>query len=185
MVGTQSEPELVRRAKSGDQSAFTALVRDHDHRMRGLAYRMLGSRSQMDDALQDAYLKAYLALPRFRLDAAFGTWLYRIVYTTSIDHIRRRDRRREVGLHAVPDQPDQRDAAHSVEIHDQVSAALASLSPDHRATILLIDQEGLSYDEVASVMDITPGTVASRLSRARAAFKATLTRPEPQPETDR
>ena len=77
------------------------------------------------------------------------------------------------------------DAAHSVEIHDQVSAALASLSPDHRATILLIDHEGLSYGEVASVMDITTGTVASRLSRARAAFKAALTQPQPQSETDR
>jgi RNA polymerase sigma-70 factor (ECF subfamily) len=132
----------------------------------------------MDDALQDAYLKAYLALSTLRSDAAFSTWLYRIVYTTCIDHIRRRNRRREVGLHAVPDQPDQLDTAEAVEQHELVSGALASLKPDHRTTILLIDQDGLSYDEAAEVMDISTGTAASRLNRARAAFKAALDQQE-------
>lgn len=185
MVGTQSEAGLVRQAQTGDQRAFTALMRDHDHKMRGLAYRMLGSRSQMDDALQDAYLKAYLALSTFRSESGFGTWLYRIVYRTCVDHIRRRDRRREVGLHVVPEWPDHADAAHAVEVQGQVTRALASLTPDHCATILLIDQEGLSYSEVASVLDITPGTVGSRLSRARAAFKVALKETSSTPETDR
>ncbi|MFW2382519.1 MAG: RNA polymerase sigma factor [Acidimicrobiales bacterium] len=185
MVEPESDTDLVRRARAGDHTAFTTLVREQDHKMRGLAYQLLGSRSQMDDALQDAYLKAYVGLSSFRSESAFGTWLYRIVYTTCIDHIRRRDRRREVGLHVVPDQPDVLETAEVVERHDEVRNALDSLTPDHRAALLLVDREGLSYDEVAHVMDITPGTVASRLSRARTAFKAALNPNSPTPETNR
>ena len=165
---------LVEQAQAGDQQAFAALLREHDDKMRGLAYQLVGTRAAMDDALQDAYLKAYTALPRFRQDAAFGTWLYRVVYTTCIDHLRRSNRRREVGLSAVPDEPTRHDQAEDFATRDEVTRALATLTPDHKAALILIDREGLSYEEAALVLDTTAGTIASRLSRARTAFRAAL-----------
>ncbi len=174
MVGTQ-QSALVEQAQTGDQRAFTTLLRDHDDKMRGLAFQLLGNQTAMDDALQDAYLKAYTSLPRFRQDAAFGTWLYRIVYTTCIDHLRRRSRRREVGLQAVRDLPTSEDQAQRLATQDQVTRALTTLSTDHKAALILIDREGLSYDEASLILDIPAGTIASRLNRARTAFRAALT----------
>lgn len=166
---------LVEQAQAGDQRAFTALLREHDDKMRGLAFQLLGTQAAMDDALQDAYLKAYTALPRFRQDAAFGTWLYRVVYTTCIDHLRRTNRRREVGLSVVPDEPTRHDQAEDYATRDEVSRALATLTPDHKTALILIDREGLSYEEASVVLDTPAGTIASRLNRARTAFRAALT----------
>src|SRR5690606_27023668 len=79
-------------ARAGDRTAFDLLLRRHDDRMRGLAYRLLADRDRMDDALQEAYLKAYRNLHRFRAGSDFGTWLYRITYNACIDELRRRKR---------------------------------------------------------------------------------------------
>ena len=84
--------ELVELARSGDRTAFDELLRRHDVRMRGLAYRLMADRHRMDDALQEAYLKAFKALPRFRAGSDFGTWLYRITYNACIDELRKRKR---------------------------------------------------------------------------------------------
>ncbi len=170
---------LVEHARAGDRQAFSELLRRHDEAMRGLAYRMMGSQSAMEDVLQDAYIKAYKALDSFRREAQFGTWLHSIVSRTCLDAIRKRDRRREVGLQLVAEQPsgearaEQRLADISV-----LGAALEQLPPDQRMVLLLVDGEGMSYGEVAAVLDVAPGTVASRLSRARAAIRQHLSSQE-------
>jgi RNA polymerase sigma-70 factor (ECF subfamily) len=169
------ETELIARARAGDARAFTALVRSHDDAMRGLAYSLLGSRTAMDDALQDAYVKAYRAIGSFRGSAAFGTWLHRIVRNTCIDHLRRSDRHREVSLELIVSNPDPDVGAEErLAERSRVGAALAALSDEQRGVVVLVDRDGCSYDEAAQLLGITPGTVASRLSRARSTLRATL-----------
>ena len=172
-----TEADLVAAARQGDGAAFEALLRRHDDQMRALAFRMLGGQAAMDDALQDAYVKAFRAVRRFRGDASFATWLHRIVATTCIDHLRRRARRAEDEL---PDEPAPAGgraadpaADHAVRRMD-LRRALDRLDPDHRATLLLVDGEGLSYDDAGAVLGIPAGTVSSRLSRARAHMRTLL-----------
>lgn len=155
-----------------DARAFERILRDHDDRMRAVAYRMLCNREAMDDALQDAYLKAWRARGSFRGEAAVGTWLHRIVVTTCLDHLRRASRQ---GLRVVEDL----DAGLAVEPVDSsrrldLAAALAGLRPGARAALLLVDVEGFSYDEVAELLGVAPGTIASRLNRTRAALRLAL-----------
>lgn len=164
---------LVAQSIQGDTAAFSQLVRRHDDKMRGVVWRLVRSRDEMDDILQDAYLKAWRALGTFRGDAAFSSWLYRIVYTTALDHVKAVARRRIVPLDeasagAVPD------AAARIADADALKHALADLPADQLAVIALVDGQGESYDEVAELLGISPGTVGSRLSRARAQLRTHL-----------
>ena len=172
-VGT----DVLARAKAGDRQAFTEVVRHYDHRLRALAYRLLGDRATMDDALQEAYVKAYRALPGFRDDAGLGTWLYQITYRACIDFQRRESRHRTgttgwapPGAAAGP----AADPAATATSRTDLQRALAALPVDQRAAVLLVDAEGLDYNAAAAVLGVAPGTIASRLSRARAALRAAL-----------
>ena len=166
-----SDAALVSAAQAGDRQAFTVLLRRHDAAMRRLAYRMLGDAHSMDDALQEAYVKAFRALATYRDDAQFASWLYRITYNACIDELRR-IRRRPIPAAVHPDQrstgpsPD-----HVIAVADEVRSALARLPADQRATVLLVDGEGLDHRDAAEVLGVAPGTVASRLSRARASLR--------------
>lgn len=180
VVAATVTPPLIDRARSGDVDAFEALVRDCDDAMSAVAYRMLGSRDAMDDALQDAYVRAFRAISSFRGDARFSTWMHRIVTTTCIDHMRRRDRRRESAL--PDDRPDDGvelpagagfDPAAAIGRID-VAAALQRLPVDQRAVVLLVDAEGYSYDEAAELLGTNAGTVSSRITRARATLRTLL-----------
>jgi RNA polymerase sigma-70 factor, ECF subfamily len=162
---------LARRAKTGDHDAFTTLLRRHDASMRRVASRLLGSRTAMDDALQNAYLKAYKAMPTFREDARFGSWLYRIVANACLDELRRSRR-------AVNQVATSHDIASTtpgperiVSAADMARLALATLTADQRATLVLVDGEGFDNQTAAEILGVAPGTVASRLSRARAALR--------------
>jgi RNA polymerase sigma-70 factor, ECF subfamily len=172
-----SDGDLVDRALSGDHRAFTDLVRRYDDRLRGLAYKILGDRHRMDDAMQEAYLRAYRSLHRFRRDAELGSWLYRIVHNTCIDELRRLGRRPmpvdtgEVGWDGPSDVPD---PERTVVASDRALRALAALPEDQRATVLLVDGDGFDNVTAAEILDVAPGTVASRLSRARAAMRRVL-----------
>ncbi len=170
-----SDPSLVRQAVDGDVEAFTKLLREHDDRMRAVAFRLLGSETAMDDVLQVAYLKAHRALPRFRAEADFATWLHRIVVNSAYDHLRRRGRSAEVPLHAVPEPVATETMEDNLALQSQLQEALAGLAPDYRAVVVLVDGEGLSYAEAAEVLGIGRGTVASRLNRARASLRQRLT----------
>lgn len=161
---------LVNAASSGDSAAFGQLVRRHDDKMRGVVWRVVGSQSAMDDVLQDAYLKAWRAIGSYRGESAFTSWLYSIVYRTAIDW--QRSQRR---LSVVPNEelPTTAGVDHAIGIVESSALrdALASLPADQLAVVTLIDGEGRSYDEVAVMLDVSGGTVASRLHRARAALR--------------
>lgn len=177
--GGEVAADVLARAKAGDRQAFTEVVRHYDQRLRALAYRLLGDRAAMDDALQEAYVKAFRALPGFREDAGLGTWLYQITYRACID-LQRRERR-----HRTTDATDwapptamatgpAADPAGTATSRTDLQRALAALPVDQRAAVLLVDAEGLDYDAAAAVLGVAPGTIASRLSRARAALRAAL-----------
>lgn len=153
-----------------DADAFISVVREYDLQHRRLAFRLLGDRDRTDDVLQDAYSKAFRALPGFRGGAAIGTWLYRIVYNACLDELRRSGARKEVPL----EEWKQGTGAPDVDQRLDLETALTALPVELRAVVLLVDADELSYEEAAEVLGIPAGTVASRLSRAREALKGAL-----------
>jgi len=170
----RAEARLVARASRGDADAFAALVKGYDRPLRALAYRLLEDEGAMDDALQDAYVKAYVNLPNFAGASSFGTWLYRVVYNTCLDELRRRGRRPTLMTAEPPDEAATGDPLAAAEHAADLSRALAGLDPELRAAVLLVDAEGLRYEEAAEVLGIPAGTVASRLNRARALLRPAL-----------
>ena len=175
VLGRGHGTRLVDRARGGDRQAFGELVRRHDARLRGLAYKLLaGDQHRMDDAMQEAYVHAFRSLHRFRGESDIGTWLYRIVYNACIDEVRRGHRRPEPvdanaavwSAPATGSDPEQMTVA-----SDAVLRALAGLPDDQRATVILVDGEGFDNASAAKILGVPPGTVASRLSRARAAMR--------------
>ena len=157
---------------------FVVQLRQADDRMRALAYSVLGSAQHMDDVLQDAYLKAYRAYGGFRGESSFATWLGSIVYRCCIDHGRKLSRLRRLTAADDPDDVgfggDEWLPHEAVDAHLDVTAALRQLTPDHRAILVLVDLEGFGILEAAKLLDVPQGTVASRLSRARAALHKLL-----------
>jgi RNA polymerase sigma-70 factor (ECF subfamily) len=168
-------PNVVADAKRGDQQAFAALVRHYDRGLRSLAFRLLGDRDRMDDALQEAYVKAYRALPKFRGEAGLGTWLYRITYNACIDELRRPHNAGDVPLDDVPGSRSlEPDIADRVGERNALARALAALPVEDRAAVLLVDGEGFDYASASRVLGVPAGTVASRLNRARATLRRAL-----------
>jgi RNA polymerase sigma-70 factor (ECF subfamily) len=160
---------------SHDPGEFWSLVKPYDGRLRALAYRLVGDRDLMDDVLQEAYLRAFRALPSLRGHEAVGSWMYRIVYNASMDQLRKRKRTPQVALEDVPDRPDPApDPGEVAAGRRDLAAALATLPAQMRAAVLLVDAEGLSYEEAGAIIGIPPGTIASRLSRARAVLRRAL-----------
>ena len=172
------EASVLDRARRGDHEAFAAVVRHYDAGLRALAYRLLGSRDRMDDALQEAYVKAFRALPRFRGESQLGTWLHRIVYNACVDELERASRARAVPFRETGE-PDAAgpDHADGIVRRSSLETALASLAPQDRAAVLLVDAQGFDYRAAADVLGIPAGTVASRLSRARATLRRALAEP--------
>jgi len=173
VVGLPVVPGRVRSAKSDAEVharhvAFAALVEEHDRRLRTLAYQLLGEREAMDDVLQDVYVKAYRALPSFRGDASLSTWLYRIVYTTCVDRLRRGRAGEQLPVEAADSAAVAGDALDDrLALGEELSLALAGLDAGHRAAVLLVLRDGYSYDTAAEILGVPRGTVASRVARAR------------------
>jgi RNA polymerase sigma-70 factor (ECF subfamily) len=170
-LGDDSSSAIVKAARRGDHRAFTRLVDRYDDGLRALAFRLLGSREAMDEALQETYLNAYRGLPQFRGEAGVGTWLYRIAYTTCLQHLRRPERlgpidEERLEALAAPS----RDLAMDVAVRDEVRRALGALTPAQRVAVLLIHRDGFSYAETAEILDVPVGTVASRVAAARTAL---------------
>ncbi len=129
----------------------------------------------MEDALQDAALRAYRALPRFDGRSAVGTWLYRIVYTTCVDHLRRLSAEPEPVAPAADERVDpDSDPLDRLVAWESLAAALQALPPDQRVALLLIDQEGYDYRTAAEIIGVPTGTVSSRVSTARATVRRLL-----------
>jgi RNA polymerase sigma-70 factor (ECF subfamily) len=167
------DASVVERAKKGDPDAFAEVVRHFDARLRVLAFRLMGDAARTDDVLQEAYVKAFRSLPRFRGDASLGTWLYRITYNACLDELRR-------GRTVVPLDEASRlastrtDPADLVLTRRDLAAALDQLPPEQRAAVVLVDAEGLDYTEAGEILGIPRGTVGSRLNRAHASLRRML-----------
>ena len=167
---------VLRRAQRGDHGAFHEIVDHYEGRLRVLAYHLLRDADLMNDALQDTFVKAWGGLPAFRGDAVLGTWLHQICYRICLDYLRRQ-KVRPAGVELDDDLADPTDDVDGLTLRDQVSAALGRLPVEQRAVLLLVDREGYDYGTVAEALEVPVGTVASRLSLARAAMRRAL-RPE-------
>lgn len=181
-----SDKALVLRVQAGDKAAFDLLVRKYQQRVINLVSRFVRDHSEVQDVAQEAFLKAYRAIDKFRGDSAFYTWLYRISVNTAKNFLIAKGRR--TPEHGI----DPNDAEHfdgesrlkdietpenlilTEEIKKMVFSAIEQLPEDLKSAITLRELEGLSYDEIADVMDCPIGTVRSRIFRAREAIDKVL-----------
>jgi RNA polymerase sigma-70 factor (ECF subfamily) len=163
-----SDHRLLRRAREGDVHAFEQLVREHQHRLYTLAARELGSSADADDAVQETLVRAWKGLPRFRGDASFSTWLYRICLNAITDQRARRARGSGAGLEDAVEPADPRDRIAERELSGALQDALSRLDESYRTPVLLYDVLGRSYAEIAEVLGVAEGTVKSRIFRGRA-----------------
>lgn len=180
----EADALLVERVKQGDQRAFALLVAKYERRVQRLLSRLVRDSAEIEDITQEAFIKAYRALPQFRGESAFYTWLYRIAINTAKNYLATKSRRPvTVGefqgaddgeffdLGDVVEDNNTPDAVlHSRQVAEAVNAAIEALPEDLKAAITLREIEGLSYEEIAQAMDCPIGTVRSRIFRAREAI---------------
>ena len=177
---------LVVRVQQGDKKAFDLLVMKYQLRLSKLVSRFLRNQSDVPDVVQDAFIKAYRALPNFRGESAFYTWLYRIAINTAKNHLVSQSRKSPANSIDVQDAEDygasewlkeyaspEREALAS-ELESIIRMAIDDLPSDLREAITLREIEGLSYEDIAAVMDCPIGTIRSRIFRAREAIDGKL-----------
>ncbi len=181
-MSDQSDKQLVERVQRGDKRAFDVLTLKYQHKIVGLVSRYLNDADEVMDVTQEAFIKAYRALPRFRGDSAFYPWLYRIAINTAKNHLVSRSRRppdtdidvdgefqgdsvvlRDVG---GPENAMARD-----QLEEVIFSAIEELPEELKVAVTLREFEGLSYEEIAEVMECPVGTVRSRIFRAREAIE--------------
>jgi RNA polymerase sigma-70 factor (ECF subfamily) len=172
---------LVLAAQKGDQAAFAAIVGRYQRRVYRVAYGLVRSHEDADDLAQEAFVRAWKALDRFRVGEPLYPWLARIVTNLAYSLFRRRKRRPETSIEPLAEagmqwgvDDDPADHAADREQAGMLAEAFEELSEDHRAILVLRVVDGLAYDEIAQTLEIAPGTVMSRLSRARAELKTRL-----------
>ncbi len=171
---------LVARARGGDEEAFGELVKAFHGRVYGVIYRMVNNAEDARELAQQAWVKAWQRLGSYKGDAQFFTWMYRIAVNAVLDEARRSARRKEVSLDETPEREPRPAAAwqppdvgrpdrgmEREEVWRAFEAALARLSPEHRAALILREVEGLSYREIGQAMKCRTGTVMSRIYYAR------------------
>ncbi|MFJ4411212.1 RNA polymerase sigma factor [Streptomyces sp. NPDC088910] len=167
----REEDLLVARASEGDDEAFEILVRRHSGELLRLARRLLGNDAEAEDAVQDAYVSAWRRLPEFRRNAAFGTWMYRIVTNRCLNVLRGRRPTQPLDSIVEPAAPEYQSspvrAAESAASAEALHRALAGLTPEQRACWVLREFHGLSYDEIAAAVGIGEPAVRGRIFRAR------------------
>ncbi len=182
MANEATDKELVKRVQRGDKGAFDLLVLKYEQKIVNLVMRYVRDPEQALDISQEAFIKAYRALPRFRGDSAFYTWLYRIAVNTAKNHLAALRRRptdieldlqdpEQYGLHAkLKETDDPEGVTLSKELQETLERAIDSLPDDLRTAIILRELDGMSYEEIAQTMDCPVGTVRSRIFRARDAI---------------
>lgn len=182
MSNQASDKKLVERVQKGDKGAFDLLMLKYQHKIVNLVMRYVRDPELALDISQEAFIKAYRALPRFRGDSAFYTWMYRIAVNTAKNHLAAQ-RRRPMDVELDLQDPDQYDlhsklretdtpegVTLSDELQETVERAIAALPEDLRTAIVLRELEGMSYEEIAQTMECPVGTVRSRIFRARDAI---------------
>ena len=187
MTAEESDLVLVKRVQRGDKTAFDLLVRKYQHKVVKLVLRYVRNPAEAEDIAQEAFIKAYRALPQFRGDSAFYTWMYRIAINTAKNSLASRDRSPIAydqdltdpeESHSVqtklqdPDTPE--GMALTEEIRGIVNSAIEGLPEELKTAIVLRELDGLSYEEIAAAMECPVGTVRSRIFRAREAIDKRL-----------
>ncbi len=178
------DEELVKRCQRGEVQAFDQLVRRYQNKVFGLAYRMLGIREEAEDLAQDIFIKAFQSLNGFKGESRFSTWLYRIATNRCLNRLKE-ERRRNPGLFSsllTPDSvlstKDDPSSPHlrleKKALQELVQSRIKELKGEHRLILVLRDIQGLSYEDIAVVLNLEIGTVRSRLHRARMELKGLL-----------
>lgn len=185
-VGPESIPLLerifLRKLRKGDPRAFRELVRRHQDRVFSMNLRMLGDRHEAEDVSQEVFVAVHRHLPRFRGECKLSTWIYRVARNHCLNRLKYNERRESggeadldrldaaehPGLSTPPERPDR--ALLGAEERTQVQRALQRLSAEHRLIVILRDIEGMSYEDIGRIAELPPGTVKSRLHRARSAL---------------
>jgi len=172
---------LLARLRAGDDQAFEELVTVYQHRLFGVALRMLGSRAEAEEIAQETFLRAHRALGEFRGEARLGTWLYAIASRLCLNRLaagsRRHERSDEMALLQRPAEgADAAAALERTELQAALQEAVAALPEERRIVVVLRDLEGLAYEEIAEVLGLPLNTVRTRLHRARTDLKAKLER---------
>ncbi len=184
-----SDWELVRQCKSGDREAFRELVERYQRKAVAIAFGIVHDREDALEIAQEAFAKVFTGIQKFKEEASFYTWLYRITVNLAIDRQRQKNRQplfdreepgegERAGIEAIPDsvETDPYEQVKEKELGERLRAALAELTPAHKAVILLREIEGLSYEEISEVLQCSRGTVMSRLHYARKKLQSHLSR---------
>lgn len=181
-----TDEELVKKARKGDQRAFDLLVRKYQHRIFALISRYVRDQDEVQDVAQEAFIKAWRALPRFRGDSAFYTWLYRIAVNTAKNHLVSMGRRppgsdidaeeaeQFIGSDGLQDIGTPESNLMSQELEAVINQAINGLPQELKTAVTLREFEGLSYEDIAAVMECPVGTVRSRIFRAREAIEQAI-----------
>ena len=179
----ETDRQLVERVKRGDKRAYDLLVLKYQHTIVGLVSRYLRDQDEVLDVTQEAFIKAYRALPRFRGDSAFYTWLYRIAINTAKNHLVSKSRRppdTDIDIDegeyleasgVLSDIQNPENSLATDQLEAVVYKAIGDLAEDLKVAVTLREFEGLTYEEIAEVMDCPVGTVRSRIFRAREAIE--------------
>lgn len=187
MNARDADRELVARAQRGDKQAFGLLVEKYERKLARLLQRLIRDPAEVEDVAQEAFIRAYRALPTFRGDSAFYTWLYRIGVNTAKNHLIAMGRRASTTTDVDADAAENYDEGEllrdintperllmSKEIGETVNAAIDGLPEELRQAIQLRELDGMSYEEIATIMECPIGTVRSRIFRAREAIALKL-----------
>ena len=190
-VKAQGEPasdqQLVKRVQKGDKTAFDLLVLKYQHKVHAIVSRYIHDQSEVEDVVQESFIKAYRALGKFRGDSQFYTWLYRIAVNTAKNVLVSRNRRPPQsdidvadaeyysGSDRLKDVDSPENLAFRDELQEVVNEALRNLPEDLRTAVTLREFEGLSYEDIAAIMECPVGTVRSRIFRAREAMDQKIT----------
>lgn len=179
-VKEDTDAVLVKRVQAGDTRAFDLLFHRYKHRLRSAVSRILDTREDVDDVVQDAFIKAYRALPKFRGDSQFFTWLYRIATNTAKNHLVAKARKHtslDVDIYEeaasneyshLQENENPENLLESRELELLIKETVQNLEPELRSAITLREHAGLSYEQIAQIMECPVGTVRSRIFRARA-----------------
>jgi RNA polymerase sigma-70 factor (ECF subfamily) len=164
-----ADRELIRRYLAGDVDAFESLMAAHEQRVFSICLRMMRDRDAALDATQETFLTVLRKADRYKEQAAFSTWLYRVTVNTCYDQLRRAKRRRSEPIpeHLDPHDPKSGDEISAVELRPEIERALGSIQPEFRAAVVLVDLEGMSLEGAADTLGVPVGTVKSRVFRAR------------------
>ena len=174
MEEKKEQPEWHKRARQNDKNAWESLVRENERMVYHIAYRMMQNEEDAKDISQEIFIKVYRSLSKFDESAVFSTWLYRIAVNTCIDALRKRKGNQTISLQEQTqkkqqDTPEQNYLQKEEQI--QIMQTIESLSPEHKAMILMRDMEDMTYGEIAECLSLSLGTVKSRIARAREQFK--------------